>query len=239
MAPRGHRDPSASATGMLGSQSWPPCPERLLFLSSCSHLCCRGSSLGFPTARPEFSIRATPTAPWTAPPPPTVRGPSWEQPWAQGQAPTPLLSPPPLCSWGPQPLPFGAGHSLRPALARGHGEEREQGPEHVVVVELVLLPLTVAGLHLVLLVQEVLASVTESWLVSRAPPPPKAICAAWRGTALSCGGRRPWLECGCGDTRRMGRQTQGQPMSGSSHLRRPWLPLSEQARVSSKHHPRV
>lgn len=63
-------------------------------------------------------------------------------------------------------------YSLWPALSRGHREEREQSPEHIVIVELILLPFAVPGLYFVLLIQEVLASVTETWLVSSVPPPP-------------------------------------------------------------------
>lgn len=82
----------------------------------------------------------------------------------------------PLCS--PASGIPGPHYSLWPALSRGHRKEREQGPEHVVVVEVVFLPLAVPRLYLVLLVKEVFASVTESWLVSRAPHLPKAVCAA-------------------------------------------------------------
>lgn len=100
--------------------------------------------------------------------------------------------------------PCSQGYSLWPALSRGHREEREQGPEHVVVVEFVLLPLAVPGLHFVLLVQEVLASVTESWLVSRAHHLPKATCAARRWAhSCPCGDRDPGLSVGVGDTDRM------------------------------------
>lgn len=123
----------------------------------------------------------------------------------------------------------GSRYSLWPALSRGHREEREQGPEHVVIVELVLLPLPVPGFYFVLLIQEVLASVTESWLVSRAHHLSKAMCVAWRW-AYSCpyGGRDPGLSVGVRDTDRMERQTQGHPISGLFlHL------LSEQEVVSS------
>ena len=48
-----------------------------------------------------------------------------------------------------------------PALSGGHGEEGEEGPQHVVVVELVLLPLPRHGGHLVLIVVQELTSGEE------------------------------------------------------------------------------
>lgn len=54
------------------------------------------------------------------------------------------------------------GHLLRPALSGGHGEEGQQGPQHVVVMELILLPFSVPRLHLILLIEEVLATATEN-----------------------------------------------------------------------------
>lgn len=47
------------------------------------------------------------------------------------------------------------GHSLRPALPCGDGEERQQSPDDVVVVELVPLPLPPLDLLLVLPVVDV------------------------------------------------------------------------------------
>lgn len=49
------------------------------------------------------------------------------------------------------------GHSLRPALPSRDGEERQQSPDDVVVVELVPLPLPPLDLLLVLPVVNVVA----------------------------------------------------------------------------------
>lgn len=48
-------------------------------------------------------------------------------------------------------------HSLRPALPCGDGEERQQSPDNVIVVELVPLPLPPLDLLLVLPVVDVVA----------------------------------------------------------------------------------
>lgn len=43
-------------------------------------------------------------------------------------------------------------HSQGPALPGGHGEEGEEGPQHVVVVEVVLLPLARLSRHAIFIV---------------------------------------------------------------------------------------
>lgn len=48
-------------------------------------------------------------------------------------------------------------HSLRPPLSSGHSEEGEQGPSHVVVVEIVLLPLPPLSFYFIFIVYQVLA----------------------------------------------------------------------------------
>lgn len=76
------------------------------------------------------------------------------------------LSDPSLsCSLGPLSSSYGAlwlGHLLWPAFSRGHSEEGQQSPQHVVVMEFILLPLSVSCLHLILLIEEVLATATEN-----------------------------------------------------------------------------
>lgn len=43
-------------------------------------------------------------------------------------------------------------HSLRPPLSSGHSEEGEQGPSHVVVVEIVLLPLPLLSFYFIFII---------------------------------------------------------------------------------------
>lgn len=62
----------------------------------------------------------------------------------------------------PPPRAPGTRHSLRPSFPRGHGEEGQQRPDDVVVVELVALPFPAFHLHLVLLVIHVVASETSA-----------------------------------------------------------------------------
>lgn len=52
--------------------------------------------------------------------------------------------------------PAGPGYSRWPPFARGDGEEREQSPEHVVVVKLVFFPFPGLRLHLIFFIIEVL-----------------------------------------------------------------------------------
>ena len=63
---------------------------------------------------------------------------------------------------GPCPSELLLAHLLWPAFSRGHGEEGQQCPQHVVIMELILLPLSIPRLHLILLIEEVLASATEN-----------------------------------------------------------------------------
>ena len=53
-------------------------------------------------------------------------------------------------------------HSLRPSFPGGDGEEGQQGPDDVVVVEFVALPLPTFHLHLVFLVIHIVASKTST-----------------------------------------------------------------------------
>lgn len=77
--------------------------------------------------------------------------------WALRPVALPLPGAPELLRGAPW-----SGHLLRPAFSRGHGEEGQQSPQHVVIMELVLPPLSVPCLHLVLLIEEVLATATEN-----------------------------------------------------------------------------
>ena len=60
-------------------------------------------------------------------------------------------------------------YSLRPALSSGHSEEGEQGPRHVVVVEIVLLPLPLLSFYFIPFVHQKLSPEihTETKGVSR------------------------------------------------------------------------
>lgn len=53
-------------------------------------------------------------------------------------------------------------HSLRPPFPCGDGEEGQQGPDDVVVVEFMALPFSAFHLHLVLLVIDIVASKTRA-----------------------------------------------------------------------------
>lgn len=58
-------------------------------------------------------------------------------------------------------------YSLRPTLPSRDGEEREQGPSHVVIVEIVLLPLPLLCLHLIIAaVHQKLASTSTKESIS-------------------------------------------------------------------------
>lgn len=58
----------------------------------------------------------------------------------------------------PQLTDKQARHSLRPSFPRGDGEEGQQSPDDVVVVEFVALPFPTFHLHLVFLVIYIVAS---------------------------------------------------------------------------------
>lgn len=105
----------------------------------------------------------------TAPPSPRhlAGSPSWgvrskPSPPRSFSAPGSQTLSPPAPQRPPARAPPAGSRLLWPAFSRGHGEEGQQSPQHVVVMELVLLPLSVPGLHLVLLIQEVLATDTEN-----------------------------------------------------------------------------
>lgn len=65
-------------------------------------------------------------------------------------------------------------HSLRPPFSSGDGEESEQGPSHVVVVKIVLLPLTLLRSNLIPVIHEKLAparDATSTWARAAAIAP--------------------------------------------------------------------
>lgn len=124
---------------------------------------------GFLSHRPSHTLRAG--VPVTAPHAPSgvsTLGSQSQPLLSQAFLSTGLSDPPLSCSLAPHPPPPApprgslVGHSLWPAFSRGHGEESQQSPQHVVIMELVFLPLSVPCLHLVLLVEEVLAAATEN-----------------------------------------------------------------------------
>lgn len=59
-------------------------------------------------------------------------------------------------------LEVGERHSHWPALASGDGEEREERPENVVIVEVVLPPLSGLGRHVVLVIVQEMTPAKDS-----------------------------------------------------------------------------
>lgn len=58
-------------------------------------------------------------------------------------------------------MPTQTHHSLRPSFPRGDSEEGQQGPDNVVIVELMALPFSAFDLHLVFLMIYIVASKTR------------------------------------------------------------------------------